>query len=59
MPEMKEVYYDLYCPNCEHKDLSEQDEPCNQCMCNSVQEDSHKPEFYKGEPLVWKKERKK
>lgn len=44
---MKEVYYDIYCPSCVNKDLPEVEDPCNECLTNPCNEDSHKPVRYK------------
>ena len=39
----KEVYFGDYCKTCKHKKVSEQDDPCYDCLNNPVNEDSHKP----------------
>ena len=39
----KEVYFDLYCKTCKHETLDEKDDPCNDCLDNSVNLYSHKP----------------
>lgn len=49
MTNMKEVYFDQYCPTCANKDVNEADEPCNECLENPCMEDSHKPMNYKEE----------
>lgn len=41
--EMKEVYFDQYCQTCKHKDLKESEEPCNECLTETVNLYSHKP----------------
>lgn len=43
---MKEVYFDQYCPNCEYYNLKESEEPCSICLCQSVNQYSHKPIKY-------------
>lgn len=42
----KEVYYDIYCETCKHKDAKEWEEPCNECIDNFVNLYSHKPINY-------------
>lgn len=39
----KEVYFGSYCPVCKHKDLPESEEPCNECLANPSNIDSHRP----------------
>lgn len=39
----KIVEYADYCPICKYKDLPEEEDPCNECLTNPVNEDSHKP----------------
>lgn len=39
----KEVYFGEYCKTCKNEKLSEQDDPCYDCLNNPVNEDSHKP----------------
>lgn len=43
----KEVYFDKYCQTCEHCDLAEDQEPCDDCLNEPVNVYSHKPVFYK------------
>lgn len=45
----KEVYFDKYCRTCEHKNLREDQEPCNECLTNPVNLYSHKPIKWKSE----------
>lgn len=42
----KEVYFDKYCKTCKHKDLKETEAPCDECLCESLNLDSHKPVRY-------------
>lgn len=42
----KEVYFDQYCPNCKHKNLAGTEEPCNECLHETVMPNSHKPLKY-------------
>lgn len=39
----KEVYFNEYCKTCEHEKLSEQDDPCFECLNEPVNLYSHKP----------------
>lgn len=43
----KIVTYELYCKNCEHKDLDEDKDPCHDCLNNPVNVDSHRPMYFK------------
>ena len=43
----KEVYFDKYCKSCEYENLSEEDEPCDECLVNTVNLYSHKPVKWK------------
>lgn len=43
----KEVYFEIYCPKCEHHEKTEQEDPCWDCLNNPVNEYSHKPTHYK------------
>lgn len=45
-PRKKLVFFDQYCKKCAHKTTYECDEPCNECLTNPVNEDSHKPVNY-------------
>lgn len=39
----KEVYYHKYCDSCKFKDVKDIDEPCNECLDNPINVQSHKP----------------
>lgn len=41
--EYKEVYFNLYCKTCKHRETSNTDEPCNECLSNPINLYSHKP----------------
>lgn len=43
----KEVYYDQYCPKCQHWDEDESTDACNECLNNPSNENSHKPTGFK------------
>lgn len=40
---MKIVEFDKYCPKCEHKNLSESERPCSECLEEPARQYSHKP----------------
>lgn len=39
----KEVYFDQYCKTCKHENLPETDNPCDECLQETVNVYSHKP----------------
>lgn len=39
----KEVRFDLYCKTCKYYKLDESEDPCNECLNEPSNEDSHKP----------------
>lgn len=39
----KEVYFDKYCKTCKHKDLKEEEFPCDICLEEPTNLNSHKP----------------
>lgn len=45
MSEIKlhEVYFGKYCRLCKYKDRSEEQDPCYDCLVETVNEYSHKP----------------
>lgn len=43
MNELKEVYFDQYCPTCQHKNLPESESPCDECLTEPMNIYSHKP----------------
>lgn len=38
-----EVYFHEYCKTCKYKEVKDVKEPCNECLSNPVNIDSHKP----------------
>ena len=52
----KEVYFNGYCHDCVHKDKDESEEPCDECLENSVNEYSHKPVNFKKQEKKEKKD---
>ena len=47
MNETKEVNFRLYCPKCKYYNDKAEDEPCNSCLAQGYNIDSHKPVEYK------------
>ena len=43
----KEVYFNEYCEMCKNKDVQEDKDPCNECLTNPVNVNSHKPVNFK------------
>lgn len=39
----QEVYFHEYCKTCKHENVSEADEPCEECLENATNTESHKP----------------
>lgn len=46
MNEEKEVYFDQYCKSCKHHGLEESKDPCNDCLAEPSNTNSHKPMNY-------------
>lgn len=43
---LKFVHFDHYCPMCEHKNVKESEDPCDECLNEPVNQYSHKPVRY-------------
>ena len=43
----KEVLFDEYCVQCEYRNRSEYEEPCDTCLSKPYNQDSHKPLYFK------------
>lgn len=43
----KEVDFFKYCPSCQHRDTPDVEEPCNECLTNPSNINSHRPVNYK------------
>lgn len=43
----KIVDFEQYCETCKYKDLEDYKDPCNECLNNPVNTNSHKPVNYK------------
>ena len=52
MDDYKEVFFHIYCESCKHKDKSDYDEPCAECLDHPLNVDSHRP-------VNWKKAKEK
>lgn len=42
----KEVYFHEYCKSCKHKEVKENEEPCDECLSEPTNLNSHKPLNY-------------
>lgn len=42
----KEVYFDKYCKTCKHKKLKETDAPCDECVSEPINLQTHRPVRY-------------
>jgi len=45
--ELKEVFFDVYCPTCRFYGKAEEDSPCDDCLDEPVNTNSHKPVHWK------------
>lgn len=45
---MKEVYFDIFCPLCKHFTTEETDLPCDECLAQGYNQASHTPIKYEG-----------
>lgn len=43
----KEVFFDIYCKTCKYANQAPYLHPCNDCLNNAYNEDSHKPVNWK------------
>ena len=41
--QVKEVRFDIYCEKCKYQNLSEQDDPCWDCLNQGYNFDTHRP----------------
>ena len=46
----KEAYFDQYCKSCKHEKLEEKFDPCNECLANGYNLNSHKPVCWEEKP---------
>lgn len=42
----KEVHFHEYCKKCKHKDVPEKNDPCNECLGEATNMDTHRPVRY-------------
>lgn len=42
----KEVYYHEYCKKCRHEKAPETEEPCDECLSEPINWNTHKPVKY-------------
>lgn len=42
----KEVYYFIYCSTCKHAHVHPDEDPCNDCLDQPLNENSHRPVRY-------------
>ena len=60
MNEEKEVYFDQYCKSCKYHGLEESKDPCNDCLAELSNTNSHKPMNYESKNnAIAKKSREK
>lgn len=43
----KEVRFDIWCNKCKYSDLKEDEDPCNECLSEPYNINSHKPTCFK------------
>lgn len=43
----KLVYFEIYCSTCQYCTLQESESPCYECLLYPVNNDSHKPVYWK------------
>lgn len=59
MNEIKEVYYKDYCKKCKYVKLKEHEDPCNDCLGQPYNYNSHKPIHFKEGSMDESKQSKK
>jgi hypothetical protein len=42
----KEVYFHRYCKTCQHEKVEDTDEPCDECMSEPINLNTHRPVKY-------------
>lgn len=47
VPHQYIVRFDLFCPKCEHYELDQSEDPCDECLCYPGNEDSRQPVNFK------------
>ena len=48
----KEVYFDQYCKSCKYHGLEESKDPCNDCLAEPSNTNSHKPMNYESKTIL-------
>ena len=48
MEDLKEVYFDKHCKTCKHSKKNEKEDPCNECLEEPMNQNSHKPVHWEG-----------
>lgn len=48
----QEVYFNMYCGTCVHKNKNEREDPCNECLEQPYVQNSHIPQNYKKETKI-------
>ena len=48
----QEVYFNMYCKTCAHKNKNEREDPCNDCLEQPYVQNSHIPQNYKKETKI-------
>ena len=51
----KEVIFGKFCPGCEFAEKAENEEPCDECLEQPFNQDSHRPVNYKEKQVENKK----
>lgn len=57
--DFKIVHFDEYCMKCEHRKKKEDETPCDECLSNPANVDSHKPVKFEEKKKEDKKEETK
>lgn len=42
----KEVYFNEYCPKCKHRKVKNHEEPCDECLSEPLNWNTHRPVKY-------------
>lgn len=44
-----------HCNTCKHLNKEEHEEPCTDCLCDAVNQDSRRPTYYERDPKIKEK----
>lgn len=47
MDNLKEIRFDIYCKKCKYFERAEKDDPCVDCLLETVNQNSKKPVYFK------------